>query len=453
MNLNQFISRVATLTVCTTALIFIRPVAADDAGSTPKPSLEERLKTLEQALKDAGVNSGVKGSGIKISGYVDTSYTANLGDRTNNGPVAGSSAQNTNRVFDNQFNSFNLNAVKLVIEKDKANEKFPAGFRVDLMYGEDARVLANPLGAMNDSTLFVEQAYVDLNIPIGNGIVVQVGKQASLIGYELIESGANWNFSRSDAFRLIPATQTGVNFGYKWCDQVYSDISVINGWDSRGSAVNYNTDLSFAGRLECQLIKSECGQLNTFLSGMYGNDMPNPNVAAGTLNSPTSAIIDVGLIWNSPFRCNPFSLGLDYLNRQDDWSGTAAAANVQNQLNQVVANSVNGYAQWDWNKWLSSSARMGYSWYDNAPALGNVNGNISGLTVNSLSTLEQHANMYSFTLTQSIGYWRDTLIRVEWRRDWTDNTRMGFGTATGANTPDDIRQTQDTLALNVIYSF
>jgi len=144
---------------------------------------------------------------------VDTSYTINLANRGINGPIAGSARENTGRVFDNQYNAFNLNAAKLTIEKSKDTSKFPAGFRVDYLLGEDANII-NGAKALNanasDSAFNFEQAYINLGIPVGNGIDVKVGKMVSLIGYEAIESPANWQFSRSDAFRLSPFTQTGV---------------------------------------------------------------------------------------------------------------------------------------------------------------------------------------------------------------------------------------------------
>ncbi len=63
--------------------------------------------------------------------------------------------------------------------------------------------------------------------------------------------------------------------------------------------------------------------------------------------------------------------------------------------------------------------------------------------------------MYTITLTQAFNIWKDTLIRLEWRRDWTDApSGIGFGTASaGASSRDDIRQEQDTIAVNVVYSF
>src|SRR3989338_1465346 len=251
--------------VSAAAILFAAPsIKADDGGSDGKDgksvrgkSLEERVRELEEKLKDVGY-TGVKGSGIKLSGYVDTSYLVNL--RGNNGstPIAGATgtadaggnATQTQfggaRVFDYQQDEFVLNAVKLTLEKDKDDSDFPAGFRVDLMYGVDAEILGGRRGIAvaengdtaedieNDSSFYLEQAYINLGLPLGDGVDVKIGKMVTLIGYEVIESPANANFSRSFAFGLAPFTQTGVTFGYNINEYITATMGLINGPDNDG---------------------------------------------------------------------------------------------------------------------------------------------------------------------------------------------------------------------------
>ena len=68
---------------------------------------------------------------------------------------------------------FGLNAVKLALEKPltDANE-LQAGFRVDLMFGQDVKSIGAIGPAANDQSdsLFVEQAYVQFRLPYGNGV-------------------------------------------------------------------------------------------------------------------------------------------------------------------------------------------------------------------------------------------------------------------------------------------
>ncbi len=435
---------------------------ADDTKVAGKKSLENRIAELEAKLKDAGVGGGVKGSGIKVSGYVDTSYLVNLADRTETGPVAGSSLQNNGRVFDGQYDAFTLNAVKLTIEKAKDNSKFPAGFRVDTIVGNDAHVLQNStrgFTGVGESSMFIEQAYIDLGIPVGNGIDVKVGRMVSLIGYEVIESPANWQFSRSDAFRLSPKTQQGATFGYQFNDTVTATVGVINGLDASSLAIantgqedsNYNTELSGVGRVDVTGPKTSFGDFSAFAAGLYGNDSP----VASTLDRATTYIWNLGGNWAKPFGVKPLALGIDYLYRNSETSTAAWAAAVQNQIVPVDASALSAYGKWDWNKWTTTSGRISATWYGNNRATG-VAGNPISLDPFSVQTgtagRPADTELYSFTLTQGFNVWKDTLVRLEWRHDWTPTSQVGFGAA-NAVSHDDIRNDQDTIAVNVVYSF
>lgn len=440
---------------------FVSVSSADDTRVSGRKSLESRIAELEAKLQDAGVGGGVKGSGIKISGYVDTSYTLNLADRTETGPVAGSSWQNTGRVFDRQFDAFNLNAVKLTIQKDKDSSKFPAGFRTDIILGEDADVLNRAAAPVNgDIAANLEQAYINLGVPIGNGIDVKIGKMVGLVGYEAIESPANWQFSRSDGFRLAPNEQTGVTFGYKWNDIVTTTVGVINGWQGQfigASGGNGNTDLSFVGRVDITGPKTDAGDFGAYVSALYGND--DVSVVAPTLNNPDNYIWNIGGTWTKPFGVKDLAFGIDFLSRFSEYSTAAAAANVANELVPLSANALSAYGKWDWSsvgaKWTSTSGRFSYSWYGNASGSGAAVPNgftLDPLVVYSGSSRPGTTELYSFTLTQAFNVWKDTLVRLEWRHDWTPSSGVGFGAANAAS-HDDLRKEQDTLAVNVVYSF
>lgn len=463
---------------------------ADDPGmGKGKKSLEDRIAELEQKLKDSG-GKGAKKSGIKISGYVDTSYIVNLADRDNSGGVAGASAQNTGRVFDNQFNSMNINAVKLTIEKGKDSSKFPAGFRVDTIYGEDANVInggravntttgAAAASTANEAEFALHQAYINLGIPIGNGIDVKFGKMATTMSYEVMESPANWQFSRSEAYRLGPIGQTGLTLGYKWNDWLTSTVGVINGYDSGlggGSAVlgsgNRNTSFSFVGSLDLTAPKISAGEFSGFIRGLVGNDMVTPGTRfAATAVTPLengagSHMFNVGVNWNKPFEVDQLAFGLDYFYRNDTINLAASTAGGQTDYAPIDASALTFYHKWDWNKWLTTSGRFGYQWYNNATAR-NQTGTVteqaslgafalpvaSGLA--AAGTLPDHIEQFNYTLTQAFNVWKDTLIRLEWRHDWVTNGTEGYGlTGTSATSGrNDIRQEQDTIAVNVVYSF
>jgi len=392
-------------------------------------------------------------------------------------------------VFDNQYDSFNLNAFKLTIEKDKDTSKFPAGFRVDAMMGEDAGTV-NGAGSLNDNALSVEQAYVDLGIPLGNGIDVKFGKMVTLLGYEVIESPANWQFSRSDAFRLSPMTMAGMTLGYKWNDYLTSTLGVINGYDSGlngggGTGItgagNRNTDFSFIGRLDVTLPKTSIGEFGAFVCGQYGDDVAGPTSgmvggvpntffgAAATYDSFASYIFNLGATWNKPFNIEALGFGADYLYRKDQVNTIAGAGAISPSGADIDAQALSFYGKYDWNKWLTTSGRFSYSQYSTAsqrngagtaivsqeslsPFLIPVSTNAGASNGGFLPSMTDN---FSYTFTQAFNVWKDTLVRLEWRHDWTTTGAVGYGLAGagGAGGQNDIRQQQDTIAVNVVYSF
>ena len=55
-----------------------------------------------------------------------------------------------------------------------------------------------------------QEAYGSSKIPIGSGLTIKGGKFVTLLGYEVIESPNNLNFSRSFMFSFaIPLTHVG----------------------------------------------------------------------------------------------------------------------------------------------------------------------------------------------------------------------------------------------------
>src|SRR6202008_3934738 len=94
-----------------------------------------------------------------LSGYVDTS--AIWSPSSPNGAIAG-------RTFDgtaDKLDGFNLQAVKLVLEKPLDEGQWSAGYKADLVFGPDANyysTVANGGAADGSSDFNVKQAYVAL---------------------------------------------------------------------------------------------------------------------------------------------------------------------------------------------------------------------------------------------------------------------------------------------------
>src|SRR5580765_7915817 len=153
-------------------------VSLATVGMVTLPALlhaEEKANLVQAAL-----------SSTTLSGYVDTSAQWNLGTGNANMPpykFGGSG----------KADGFNLDVVQLTLEKPLSEEQWAAGYRADLWYGPDARTLGTQFGGSKSSDLAIRQAYINLQMPIENGLQWKMGVFDSILGYEYLESGRNPN--------------------------------------------------------------------------------------------------------------------------------------------------------------------------------------------------------------------------------------------------------------------
>src|SRR5260221_371771 len=64
-----------------------------------------------------------------------------------------------------------------------------------------------------------------------------MGKFVTFLGYEVIESPANLNFSRGLLFtNAIPLTHTGIYADYKFNDTVEVKLGIVDGWNNSTSS-------------------------------------------------------------------------------------------------------------------------------------------------------------------------------------------------------------------------
>ncbi len=198
-------------------------------------------------------------SKISISGFVDVYYSKNV--------ASPSTRMNTLRNFDIVENQFNLSLAEIVVQK-KAD---PVGFRVDLDFGTANDVVQGiaPYGTTPYSTLTnVQQAYLSAVIPIGAGLTVDAGKFVTHMGYEVIESKDNWNYSRSLLFAwAVPYYHTGFRLMYPLADNLTVAVHVVNGWNS---VVDNNDEKS----LGCTVNYAPAPSTSIVLNVMDGFEQP-----------------------------------------------------------------------------------------------------------------------------------------------------------------------------------
>src|SRR5690348_10743012 len=161
-------------------------------------------------------------SSTTLSGYVDTSAQWNVGTGNANNP-------NYSLGGASKADGFNLNVVQLSLDKPLDESEWAAGYHVDLWMGPDANRLASQsINADGAADFAIRQAYVNLRMPVGNGLDWKIGVFDTVIGYESLSSPNNPNYTRSYGFSIEPTTHTGILATYKVNDMINISAGVAN---------------------------------------------------------------------------------------------------------------------------------------------------------------------------------------------------------------------------------
>jgi len=163
---------------------------------------------------------------ITLSGSVSTSVNLNP-----NGPSA-----LPGRSFDGvtKQDGFNLDHVRLQLEKPLDEGEWAAGYKVEMLFGPDANLYgtasADALGGLvgASSDFAIKQAYVALRAPVGNGLDLKMGVWDTIIGYEVFNPADNPNYSRSYGYFVEPFAHTGLLASYRLSDSWSVSAGIAN---------------------------------------------------------------------------------------------------------------------------------------------------------------------------------------------------------------------------------
>ena len=360
------------------------------------------------------------------------------------------SAQDTKKMVQNNFvetaqkGDFNLYAVKLALEKAMTCEnKAQAGFRVDVMIGEDAKYLANPAnpqptatgttanGSQDSNYLFLEQAYVQLRAPVGNGWDFKVGKFASILGYEVMERPANMNITYGLLYNQFPFWYTGVLSSYKFDEYLDGKLGVANGANSDNNTTTSGGSDGVA-LLAALNVTAPGGNANWSHNFEYSTASENSSANSTTQNalpsnvgSTTAAGGAWTIIYNSWGNWAPKFANDKLLLAFDSVLGNTAGSNGTNGgatgANNTTWWGASAYAKYQFNDWFSLMSRGEYFGGDNLNKISNDLGN---------NNQAAGLSWWEYTITAGFNVIDNVLIRAEYRLDWGDNIS---GTNTGAN--------------------
>ena len=425
------------------------------ADSAPEASAQDTKKLVQNNFVETAQK------GVKLSGYVDAGYSYNFtGSQQNASNVSGRFGSDTASRGD-----FNLYAVKLALEKALTSEnKAQAGFRTDVMIGEDAAYLSNRTSTadgtnndQNSNALFLEQAYVNIRAPVGNGWDFKVGKFVSILGYEVIERPGNMNITYGLLWQQFPLFYTGVLSSYKFDEYLDGKLGVVN-----GSNTDNNTTTG-GGSDGCAVlaalnVTAPGGNANWSNNFQYSSNSENDTAVSSTSNTGFIAgnnnstggaytfIYDSWGNWSPKFANDKLLFAFDAT------IGTSNAGRTGGESTTWCGASA--YAKYQFNDWFSLSSRGEYLHGNNYEKIGNsLNYDLStGVDPNNQSGMD----LWEYTITAGFNVIDNLLIRAEYRLDWGVNSV--YGVTPGANQTD---TTVDSVSsgpahyagAEVVYSF
>ncbi len=394
------------------------------ADSGPEASAKDTKKVVQNNFVETAQK------GVKLSGYVDAGYSYNFTGSANQSTVNSRATTDTAARGD-----FNLYAFKVALEKALTSEnKAQAGFRADVIIGEDANYLKNrdsANGAMNNTdmdsnSLFLEQAYAQFRIPVGNGWDWKVGKFVSILGYEVIERPANMNITYGLLFQnAYTFNYTGVLTSYRFDDYLDAKLGVANGANSdNNTTVNNNGDaVTLLASLNVTApggnanwsnnFTYETGAANNSSVSLTGSSYP---IAAQTNPSGPTYVYNSWGNWAPKFADDKWLLAFDsVLGAYAPGNGPAGGA--------TTWFGAGLYSKYQFNDWFYLAGRGEY--------FGSDNQNKTGITTTgAVSPSNGSVSWWAYTLTAGFNVIDNLLIRAEYRLDWGTNISGGSATTT-----------------------
>jgi Putative beta-barrel porin-2, OmpL-like. bbp2 len=382
-------------------------------------------------------------SSTTLSGYVDTSIIYRPG--TGNGVGAGAFTGG------NKQDGFNLNVVKLTLEKPLDEGQWSAGYKVDLLFGPDANIFGTTSTGATTQDFAIKQAYVALRAPVGNGLDFKFGVFDTIIGYEVFESPNNPNYSRSYGWGLEPTTHTGVLASYRVADWMSVAAGVA---DTRGPTINGRSSYLDSG-INAESRKTYMGSITLTAPESFGS-MKGAALYAGVIDgtgsSRTGTRNSGGIASDQlnlyagvtvPLPITGLSVGAAY-----DYLGNSAQEADGFQIApSSYHNAMSLYLSWQATEKLKLNARGEYA-----------NGT-NPVTFTDPNIVPSNLKVGAATFTADYSLWANVLSRLELRWDHDLSQRSdgalfdGSGTTFGETAPLNDRKNLFTIALNIVYKF
>jgi hypothetical protein len=378
-----------------------------------------------------------------ISGYVDTSAVWNPGTgNANPAPYA------FNR---GKQDGFNLDAVDLRISKAEDETPWSAGYVLELSYGPDAQ-------AIDGGAYPIRQGYVELRMPLGNGLDWQLGRWDNLLGYESSDAYKDPNWSRSYGYTAEPTEHTGLLATYKFCDAFTLQAGVVDTVTTTGFSVNDRVTVAGVTPTES---KKGFVSLGTLTAPDNWGAFKGSTLAAGFDDgqgapSHNREEVYVGATINTPVTGLTFGASWDAIFHNDATSFLTGTDTDQGYFTAYA-----GYVSFKATEKLTINGRVEYA---QGPTLGAWADANNGVAFGEFGNLPNPLDkVLAITGTVQYDLWANVIARLEVRWDHACNGADAFGgngspggtSGESGDVPTGLadKKNEIMVAANVIYKF
>ena len=238
-----------------------------------------------------------------LSGYVSTSYQWAIGSDAQTHP-------GTQRAAG--ADRFAVDVISLTLASPQSSGDWGAGYNVQLWVGDDASNLG-----LGDNEIAVKNAYLSLQVPVGNGLSVDVGRFDTILGMESIDANRNPHYTHSNGYAIEPTLHEGLKTSYQLTDNVGVSLLFANTIDAGNNSASAESDRRTYGVALNLTAPDSMGALSGATLDVAWIE--------GNADGDSTAITNMYVGASIPLPIDKLSAGLAWDNREQDAAPTDSA--------------------------------------------------------------------------------------------------------------------------------
>ncbi|HEU5350169.1 MAG TPA: porin [Terracidiphilus sp.] len=366
----MYVSRNRILKSLVAAAMAAAVAAGAQSTTTPAPAPVPAPAQTPAAAPAAAPTWSV--GPMELSGLIDGYYSYNANRPTDlaNGQI------NDLYNFNDKTDQFSLAEARLTLNHDPD----PVGARVDVVFGR-VNTLVNGGGEGN----YLEQAYMSLKPPKARGLELDFGKFVTSAGAEVIESKDDWNYSRGLLFAwAIPYFHFGLRSSMPVGKSETIGLQVVNGWNN----VTKTNGGATIGLTSAWVKPKYTWNLNYYVGP------ENQDTEHGYRN-----LIDTTLLLTPTARFNAY-INYDYGQNRDGLYNTGDGLGGDTNLNHWQGIAFAAREQMTGTQALAGR----FEFYHD----------MNGFETGTAQELKEFTGTYEYKWAEGL------LMRIEYRRDWSD---------------------------------